>query len=582
MATPHPISIGTGNKHLHEALWSSENGLSVSVHYNYNDDLPTIFGRRWRGAYSRQLMKDDDGSRIAIRDDGRTLRFIAQSTNWKSDADVVDQLIELHDSANATIGWQYHVDADNSVETYDTAGKLQTIQFRSGKTLSLQYGDGTATGPLGDTYLTADAAPTTYPLAIARLLRTTDEQGNSIRYRYNMNDQVAQVIDSAGQSYAFKYDSNINLTRITYPDGQTKTYHYNEPANTGGANLPNALTGITDENGIRYVSYSYDSTGRAVSEVFPAVGTNTNRYQLSFGTDSTTVTDPLNTVRTYSFQTILGVVKPTGSSQPGGSGCGPAASALTYDASGNVATRTDFNGNQTTYTYDLTRNLETKRIEASGKPESRTISTTWHSDWRLPTKVAEPKKLTTWIYNGDGGVLCAPASATVPDLTGAPRPIGVLCKTTEQPTTDLNGSAGLTAPLTGLPRTWTYTYNSLGQVLTADGPRSDVSDVTTTTYHAPTDPDLGKRGQLATLTNALGHTTQITAYDLNGNPLTVIDANGAVTTLTYDLRQRLTSRQIGSELTTYQYDGVGQLTKITLPDGRYLSYSYDPAHRLTD
>ena len=33
-------------------------------------------------------------------------------------------------------------------------------------------------------------------------------------------------------------------------------------------------------------------------------------------------------------------------------------------------------------------------------------------------------------------------------------------------------------------RSWSYTYNSLGLVETADGPRTDVNDVTTYTYDA--------------------------------------------------------------------------------------------------
>ena len=139
-----------------------------------------------------------------------------------------------------------------------------------------------------------------------------------------------------------------------------------------------------------------------------------------------------------------------------------------------------------------------------------------------------------------------------------------------------------TPPRVARPRTWTYTYNGFGQVVTADGPRTDVADVTTTTYYAADDPDMGKRGNIATISNALGHVTSITAYDLNGNPLSIADANGTVTTLAYDLRQRLTSRQVGSELTTYQYDGVGQLLKASLPDGSYVAYTWDAAHRLTD
>jgi RHS repeat-associated protein len=53
------------------------------------------------------------------------------------------------------------------------------------------------------------------------------------------------------------------------------------------------------------------------------------------------------------------------------------------------------------------------------------------------------------------------------------------------------------------------------------------------------------------------------------------------TTLAYDLRQRLTSRTVGAEVTSYNYDDAGQLLKVTLPDASYLTYSYDDAHRLT-
>lgn len=86
---------------------------------------------------------------------------------------------------------------------------------------------------------------------------------------------------------------------------------------------------------------------------------------------------------------------------------------------------------------------------------------------------------------------------------------------------------------------------------------------------------------LTTVTNALSHVTQITAYDIHGRPLTVIDPNGLVTTLNYSPRGWLTNRSVSGETTTYTYDGVGQLTKVALPDGSYLTYTYDAARRLT-
>jgi RHS repeat-associated protein len=116
-------------------------------------------------------------------------------------------------------------------------------------------------------------------------------------------------------------------------------------------------------------------------------------------------------------------------------------------------------------------------------------------------------------------------------------------------------------------------------VLTEDGPRSDVSDVTTYTYYSC---NTGYEcGQVHTITNAVGHVTTYHSYNAHGQPLTLSDANGVMTTLTYDARQRLESRTVGSETTSYDYWPTGLLKKVTLPDGSYVLYGYDDAHRLT-
>jgi YD repeat-containing protein len=135
-----------------------------------------------------------------------------------------------------------------------------------------------------------------------------------------------------------------------------RSYHYED------ATYPNALTGITDENGNRHATYGYDSQGRATTEHLAGGALAT---MLAFANNSTTVTDARGTARTYNFQTILGVTKSTGANQSGGSGCGPASSALTYDANGNVATRTDFNGVTTTYAYDLPESRNQPRGSAA-------------------------------------------------------------------------------------------------------------------------------------------------------------------------------------------------------------------------
>jgi YD repeat-containing protein len=233
----------------------------------------------------------------------------------------------------------------------------------------------------------------------------------------------------------------------------------------------------------------------------------------------------------------------------------------------------------------MARNLETKRTQAAGTAKALTTTTAWHSYWRLPLRIAEPGKLTTYVYNGDtyaGSVVSCTISGynrmtKLPE--GAQIPGPVVCKRIEQSTADINGSLGFSAVSQGLPRIFTYTYGVFG-VATVDGPRTDINDTTTLAYY--NSGAVPKTGVVSTITNSLGQVTTFVNYNADGQPLEMIDPNGVTTTITYDWRGRLKTKTIGGEVTTYQYDGVGQLTKVTLPDSSYINYTYDAAHRLTD
>ena len=142
-------------------------------------------------------------------------------------------------------------------------------------------------------------------------------------------------------------------------------------------------------------------------------------------------------------------------------------------------------------------------------------TTTWDSTWRSPATITEPNRATAFTYDANGNVL----TRTVTDTSVTPN----------------------------VSRTWTYTYDGYNRRLSEDGPRTDVS-VTSTTYAyygtaatcAATvsgATTTGCRGQLNTMTNALSQVTTFDEYNAHGQPLTITDANGVVTTLTYDARQ---------------------------------------------
>ncbi len=481
------LPAGATSTQCYPAHWTygSANGSScfpyISVFPNVNNGVPLY-----------QLQTED----------GRSIAFSGPNTAVTQAADINDRVTQI--AFNGASAWQVKRE-DDSVETYNSSGVLLQKTLRGGKVLTYVYS--TSSTPL-------NVAP--YP---GLLLTQSDAFGHTLNWQYNSSGQMSQMTDPAGGIYQYTYTTGQNVTRIMYPDGSSKSYWYNESANTGGANLPTALTGITDENGVRYATFQYNSAGLAVSTQHAGgVESYTFNYPYTAFTGqnyTATVTDPLGTARTYNFrENYLSYNLDTSQAQPAASGTGTVTQSETYDANGNPATLSDFNGNVTYSVYDLTRNLETSRTEAYGTSQARTITTTWDPNWRKPDLITEPNRTTAFTYDSLGNVL----AKTITDISVTPN----------------------------VARTWTYTYDSYGRLLSAQG------------------------------------LTTFNTYNAHGQPLTMTDPNGVVTTLTYDLRQRLTSRRIGTETTAYSYTPTGLLQTVTLPDTSTITYGYDAAHRLTD
>ena len=221
----------------------------------------------------------------------------------------------------------------------------------------------------------------------------------------------------------------------------------------------------------------------------------------------------------------------------------------TYDSNGYLASSSDWNTKRTTQANDY-RGLPLALNEAVGTPQARTTTIAYLTNFHLPVQIAAPRKITTFTYDTNGNILTR---------------------------TETDTSTGTVPyPTSGQSRIWTNTYDNMGHVLTATGPRTDVIATITFTYDGS--------NNVSTITDPLGHVTNLTNYNGSGLPLTMIDPNGVITAFTYDARDRLLTRTVqaasGNATTAFAYDAAGQLTSIALPDGSLLSYQYDAAHRL--
>jgi len=461
------------------------------------------------------------------------------------------------------------------------------------------------------------------------LVSSHSKEGSVQSHTYDAGHQLASVSDASGRTLRTTWDGKVlakvssdeeevhyrydlapgandvpvpgtkRLVGVDFYDAAgiltgSRRYHYEHPYQRY------LLTGITNEKGIRFATYAYNDAGQAILSEHAG---GANRHTFSYPEEKKrAVTDPLGTKRefglTYAGSDFPGRI--TSTSQPAGAGCGAASSAITYDAIGALSSSTDFNERKTCFINDKVRGLQTSRVEglssaiacpASAMSKipagSRRISTQWNPDWNIPSSVAGPRQITTYVYNGqldaNGNIASCAGDAKLPNG----KPIAVLCVKTIQPTRDQSGALGFAAALDGRPRTWRYDYNEDGQLLKAIGPSDSQGQTETTDYVYYEDTTASHtKDDLQSTRNATGETTVFLEYTKAGLPVRIQRPDGVTNKLVYGARNLLASSTLedgkgNAEITRYFYEATGQLERMIAPDGSAHTFTYDDAQRLT-
>ncbi len=549
----------------------------------------------------------------AFRGDGTVVSFVrnAPYAGYRlAGGESRDSLVQTPD------GFMYHDQDGGVVERYDRSGRLLDMTRRTGESVSLSY-----------TTLAAQPGMVVSPFGY--LSSISDSFGRALRIEYQqvngryLISNIRHVVSGMESTVLGAVYTTGRLTAVVMADGSSRRYLYAQPTGTA------QLAGVIDESNARVSTFTYDAAGRAVSTENAGA---TQRYAVSYTAPpqrmasdvfdpnhslirrtirwgapvGATITGPNGVNASLVGDVVGGQVAAVSNSQPAGSGCAAASRTIDYNTDLTIARSSDFTGNFTCFGHGGPRRSETTRVEGlpstaacaallppgAALPEgSRKTSTAWHPDWQLEVTVAEPGRITNFIYNGQPDpfngnqvAACAPSTARLPDG----KPLAVLCAQIEQATADADGRHGLAAPLqpgvSARVRRWTY--NQFGQTLTEQDPLGNVS---TYTYHATTSlAGVGAYavgqvvGDLAAvaLPAAIGGAIRYTKYNKMGRPLETVDLNGVISTYTYDLRQRLTSVNVAGQLSRREYWPTGLLKKATQPDGSFMAFQYDAAQRL--
>ena len=376
--TDQPVNPLTGNKFFKKRDYLGSGAFPIKVFRYYNS-----FGSDWSWDYFQRIDIVQISPRFVEvhRPDGKVYIFIENGADWVGDTDDVLQLNTIDSGFKLTL-------PNNTVETYDADGKLTTITTLGGLSQSLAYVDNQV---------------------------TVSSANSSITFDLNTNDQVERLTLPDGSEYRYGYNSDQLLETISVPDttpGQAGNNPFGEDnpfkvIHREDATFRRLVTGITDETGTRISTAQYDAMGRVVrSEVNSGISTTSFDYtHLEHPSNPrVTLTNSLGKETTYHYKTIEGLRRLTLTEGHATAHCAAANQSYTYDANGFKDLVTDWEGNVTDYDHDF-QGREISRTEGVGTPEARTITTEWHTTFRLPTKMTYPERVVNFVYDENGNLV---------------------------------------------------------------------------------------------------------------------------------------------------------------------------------
>jgi len=374
----NPINPVTGAKYQVEEDYTSSTGLKIVRYYSSQNKFNIGFGWGWSSNLIGQRLKVGEKDLLVYHANGLTEAWSYLDGNWHGEADSTILIEETPQGFKL-------LRKNLQKELYSKSGVLQSIEYSNGNKLSYEYDESTGA-----------------------LISISNKYAQRIIIDMEGRRGRINSIEAPGAyKVLYTYDKG-SLKKVTHPDATpdnqednpSRLYHYQlHPV------LRYALTGITDERGVRFASWSYDVHGRSISS---SHGNGLNKFSLAFSSTSSsssvTVTNPLGKNEVYQYKNVNGAILPHQIDGIATDSCAAASSSFSYDENGLQKGKTDKNGSFTEYSHD-DRGYEVKRVEAKGSTVERSISTQWHEDFRLPVEISTESKQIVYQYDEYGRLL---------------------------------------------------------------------------------------------------------------------------------------------------------------------------------
>ncbi|KMK68604.1 VWD domain-containing protein [Puniceibacterium sp. IMCC21224] len=359
---------------------------------------------------------------------------------------------------------------------------------------------------------------------LGRLVGLTDANGATLAFAYDaIGDAPSSFTDAGGNTRSFAYDTGGRITTATWPDGTALEFDYDAQGN---------LTGYTNRRGDD-VSYTYDTRGRLLSESDSSAGSTSYSYNDAGLLVSATGADGATTLDYDSAGRVTQIDYPGGTSL-----------IYTYNDAGLRASLSDGAGYEVFYAYDALG-----RLTGLSNADGPIVSYDYDAAGNLMREENGNGTVSTYSYDTAGRL-------TRIDNLDADSTIHSFNAYTYD-------DAGQRVTNQSQDGTWSYDYDAIGQLTSADfvSVNPAISDTRLEyEYDAAGNRTQVVEDGVTTLysANALNQYTQVGdasfAYDADGNMISRTDTAGT---------------------TAYVYDVENRLVSVTGPDGTVMEFGYD-------